>query len=203
MVLRQVNVGYNISMKVIRNIAVMIAVVLLTTSCDVDTQSIAHLMQRFDQTTYVPMLRLIAATCYVMGIWFILSAFILLKRYGEYRVMMMVNVRFNRPLMLILVGIILFYIPEMTKVSIATFWGTDSIQRWPVQTTGWKDIFDPVVDIVRIFGYIAFVKGWVLWSRTGSEQKQPGLAGKALMHLVGGILAINIVGTITLIENSF
>jgi intracellular multiplication protein IcmC len=60
----------------------------------------------------------------------------------------------------------------------------------------------PLTMIIQVIGLIAFVRGWVLIARSASQGQPPGGTGKGFMHVFGGILAINIVGTLEMINNT-
>jgi intracellular multiplication protein IcmC len=60
----------------------------------------------------------------------------------------------------------------------------------------------PLTMIIRVIGLIAFVRGWVLIARSASQGQPPGGTGKGLIHVFGGILAINIVGTLNMINTT-
>ncbi len=53
-----------------------------------------------------------------------------------------------------------------------------------------------------ISGAVPAMRSLVLFSKLG-HQAQPGTMGKAIMHLLGGILCVNIVGTIQLVAFIF
>ena len=52
-------------------------------------------------------------------------------------------------------------------------------------------------------GECAFIHGWILIARAASQGQPPGGTGKGLMHVFGGILAMNIVRTLDVIHNTF
>lgn len=58
------------------------------------------------------------------------------------------------------------------------------------------------IAIVRVVGYVSFVRGLVMLSHSADQGSQQGSFGKGFMHIIGGILAINIVETITVIGNT-
>ena len=107
------------------------------------------------------------------------------------------------PLIYIFVGITLFYFPEVVRIFMVTVWGSANIVEYPSTPSNWKYFTDPVIGLVRIVGYIAFIRGWLLLLRLGQEGRQPGTGAKALLHILGGILAINIVGTINMLGATF
>lgn len=150
--------------------------------------------------SYPAVERMLVALCYVIGIWLMATAFFKLKRYGETRTMMSSQIRVSGVFVYFLVGIVLFYFPSVVRIFLQTIWGTTSVLKYPVTPPKWKYFTDPVIGLVRIVGYIAFIRGWLLLVRLGSEGgSQPGTVGKALLHIFGGILAINVVGTLNML----
>lgn len=154
--------------------------------------------------SYPSVERFLVAFCYVVGIWLMIAGFFKLKRYADMRSSMMGGqAHLGGPIVYILVGVALFYFPEIVKISMTTVWGSASIVKYPDTPSSWKYFTDPVIGLVRIVGYIAFIRGWLLLIRLAQESHQPGTGAKALLHLVGGILAINIVGTINMLGATF
>ena len=60
-----------------------------------------------------------------------------------------------------------------------------------------------LLNIVQVVGAFAFVKGWVLLSRSAGQGAQQGMFGKGMMHVVGGVMAMNVVGTFNIVANTF
>ena len=63
------------------------------------------------------------------------------------------------------------------------------------------------VDLTRCFGFavvgiVAFIRGMIMLNKVGGQGAQPGTMGKALTHIVGGLLAINMWGFWEVIENT-
>lgn len=152
-------------------------------------------------------IQLIVATSYVMGIWFILSAVNELRIYGQIRTMMPVDIGFTGPLARLLAGIALLFFPGIIDISIYSLWnyGSSQASLLRFETTGtseWDKIFDGIRIIVQTFGYVAIIRGFTLLSRAGRKTAQPGSFGKGMMHIAGGILAVNIVATVKVIQYS-
>ena len=57
-------------------------------------------------------------------------------------------------------------------------------------------------NITQFVGYVAFIRGWILLLRIGEQGSQPGAFAKAVTHIVGGLVAINIFGTVAVIQNT-
>lgn len=151
-------------------------------------------------------LRMIVAISYVMGAWFVYSGFYTLKLYGDARTMMSNNASFGPPLFRVLLGASLLFMPRMIKIFIYSIWGAgyqplDYPTDWA--SSDGQEVIKAAIAVVRIMGYIAFVRGFSMLGKATRQGAQPGMYGKGIMHVVGGILCINIVGTITIIRNSF
>ena len=101
-----------------------------------------------------------------------------------------------------MIGVLLIYLPTTINVGVVTFWGKNAggILRY---TSGDSDQFGMVkegaIAIVRVIGLISLVKGLVILSRSVGQSVQPGTFSRGLMHVIGGILAINVVGTLKVI----
>lgn len=58
-----------------------------------------------------------------------------------------------------------------------------------------------VITFVRLLGYIAFVRGWLLLVDYGNG-KTDGTMGRALTHIFGGVAAINLNMTLKILANT-
>jgi intracellular multiplication protein IcmC len=57
----------------------------------------------------------------------------------------------------------------------------------------WSQLIDVVVIYIQLVGLIAFIRGWFIMAQAGAPGQQPGSISKGLVHIVGGIVAINFV----------
>jgi intracellular multiplication protein IcmC len=155
------------------------------------------------QLPYV--IRLIVAIAYVLGLWLIVAGFYSLKIFGDLRTMMPSNAQMGPVLLRISIGFFLLILPGSVWLTIWSLWGSGySVIDYPdVGDASYKPVIDGVSAIIRVFGYIAFVRGLILLAKATRGNAQPGSNGKGMIHIVGGILAINIVGTIDIIKHSF
>lgn len=147
----------------------------------------------------------LVACSYVVGVWFISSAINELRIYGQARTMMPISVAFTGPLTRLLVGTIMLFFPGFIDVSIYTLWNYSAsyaatLRFDSVKTdTGYK-IMNGIRVLVQTFGYVSVMRGMISISRAGRQQSQPGIVGKGMMHVIGGVLAINIVATVSVIK---
>ena len=58
-----------------------------------------------------------------------------------------------------------------------------------------------VLTFIRMVGYIAFVRGWLLINQ--HAQGKEGTLGRGLTHIFGGVAAINVVVTAKILANTF
>lgn len=157
--------------------------------------------------------KLITGAAYLMGILFILKAVLTLKQYGESRTAMSSGQQsLKEPLMYFLVGAFLLFFPTGLGVMLQTTFGEDTITDYrPIDSKNptWNGLFGSgsavgrsLVLIIQTIGGIAFVRGWVLIARGASHGQQPGGTGKGMVHIFGGVLAMNIVSTLQIINNT-
>lgn len=193
-------------MTVLLRILFLISMVLLPASvtyADI-SQNISSMLLNLQQNLG-PVYKLVIAVAYVLGIWFIADSIFRLKKYGQSRTMMSTNASMAKPIIIFVIGLGLLYFPTMINISVQTLWlqSSSSILKYPVDSGMWDSIVHPLIDLIRLFGLIAFVRGMLILTRLGNESPQPGSVAKGLMHITGGILAVNIVGTVDMIKATF
>lgn len=159
----------------------------------------------------VPLQNLITGLAYLIGVTFLVKALYSLKVYGEARSMMSSNSSIKEPVLYMLIGALLIYTPTAVEIMMNTTFGYSTILSYaPISGSSWfstafgsdTQIQKPLILIIQIIGLYAFVRGWVLIARAASQGQPPGGTGKGLVHVFGGILAMNIVGTIQIINNT-
>lgn len=158
--------------------------------------------------------RLVSGAAYLIGIAFAMKALLSLKELGETQSAQSSAGRttIKEPLMYFLVAAVLIYLPTGFQVLMNSTFGYSNILAYaPINSNNSTlDILfgqDSTVGvslsiIIQTVGLIAFVRGWVLIAKTSSQGQQPGGVGKGMVHVFGGILAMNIVGTLQVINNT-
>ena len=157
-----------------------------------------------------PVEKLITGGAYIIGCAFIFKAIYSLKMYGESKTMQSSSTSVKEPLAYLLIGAILIYFPTAFSAMMQTTFGYANILQYaPVNSSNQaldtlfgngSAVGKPLTMLIQVIGLIAFVRGWVLIARSASQGQPPGGTGKGLMHVFGGILAINIVGTLNMIN---
>jgi len=156
----------------------------------------------------LPVQKLITGAAYLIGIAFAVKALYSLKVYGEARTMMSSNTSIKEPVFYFMTSAFLIFFPTGLDVILETSFGDTNILSYSESSAaqalfgGDNDLGNALVIIFQTIGLYAFVRGWVLIARAASQGQPPGGTGKGLMHVFGGILAVNIVGTVEMINNT-
>ncbi|HHF7346304.1 TPA: type IV secretion protein IcmC [Legionella feeleii] len=163
-------------------------------------------------TNLLPVERMVTGAAYVIGLAFAFKAIYSLKMYGEARTMMSSNTSIKEPVIYLIVAGMLIYFPTGMAIMLNTTFGSSNILQYaPVNSNNplIGSLFGPgnqagwaLSVIIQVIGVIAFVRGWVLIARSASQGQPPGGTGKGLMHVFGGILAMNVVATLQIINNT-
>lgn len=180
-----------------------------TVSCWIISQ--ADILKNISHSL-VPVQQLITGSAYLIGCAFLFKAIYSLKIYGEQRTMMSSSSSLKEPMVYLFVGAMLIYFPSAFKVMMQSSFGYENVLQYaPInsQNQSLNAIFgsgsavgESLCLFIQVIGLVAFIRGWVLVARSASQGQPPGGTGKGLIHVFGGILAINIVGTINLINNT-
>jgi intracellular multiplication protein IcmC len=146
---------------------------------------------------------LVGAISYITGIILVAAALYRLRKTGDHQSHMVNPVGLGGPLANLLLAVGLIWWPTMLDTITTTFWGTNSpLGYTPPFANDYQGVWNVIVNIMKIVGLIAFIRGWYLLSRAG-EQGQQGMIGKGLTHIVGGIFAYHIEGTLSVLMHTF
>lgn len=156
--------------------------------------------------------KLVTGTAYLMGIAFAVKALFCLKVYGESRTQMSGQASIKEPLVYFLVSAMLLFLPTSFETFMNSTFGYSQILAYSPTTNGSAILttlfgqnspFGYTVSLaVQVVGVIAFVRGWVLIARSATSGQPPGGTGQGLTHVFGGILAMNIVGTMQMVNET-
>lgn|SRR3990167_3181239 len=137
----------------------------------------------------------------LMGLSMLISGIFQFKRYGESRTMMSTQMSVAGPLALVLCGSILLILPTFIGTMLLAFWGTSNPGSYSTGATG-IGAFLPAVELfVRVIGVGSFIRGIHLIAKSGGHHAQPGTLGKGMIHILGGILCVNIHWTVNLLAS--
>ncbi|WP_342146699.1 type IV secretion protein IcmC [Rickettsiella endosymbiont of Aleochara curtula] len=196
----------NLMKKQWRN-ALFLLCCLLLSGCSkgIDYPNIEHML--LTVTDQFPNIyRLITALAYLMGIAFIFRGVYQLKVYGDLRTMMSVQTNFKATMMVFFAGTALLYAPTAFKSMMLSTFATTSVEDpmsyAPATSLSTLLASRAVLLFVQLIGTISFIKGWVSLTHVSNPNGRSTM-GKAVTHIVAGLLAINIEGTKQMLEASF
>lgn len=162
-----------------------------TTTQTVSVVSAADMLANIAQEVPI-LMQLVTAIAYVMGIYFIFYGILKLKEFGEARTQMSSERHLKGPLVLIVVGALLLYLPTTVQVGLSTFWSNPSPYGYVQQSDQWSDFMKDVYLVIQLFGTIAFIRGLVILSHLSGSHSQQGTFAKGVTHVIGGLFCINI-----------
>jgi intracellular multiplication protein IcmC len=171
-----------------------------------DSSSILSMFQNLN-TSLPGVTTFLIGLCYLMGLTFTISAIWRLKKFGHRTAFMHVETGLIGPIILFLMGVALLYTPGLFQIINMTLFGTADFQNileWESQQAGvgWAQVIYPMLQLIQVIGLVSFLRGWLLLSRATNTQTQPGTVSKGLIHLVAGVLAMNVTRTIDLVTKS-
>ena len=152
-------------------------------------------------STFAVILEIIAIA---VGLGLVVGGFFRLKLYGQMRGnFMSYQMTLSGPLMMFLAGVLLLVLPTTLRSGLLAFWGSSSPMAYTGNTTNsWAAYVPVVIRFVQVVGIAAFIRGIMLISKAGGgQQSQPGARSKALLHMLGGVLCINVVATHALLAS--
>lgn len=183
----------------------IIVPVISTYAADDASGGAASVFKLFDNLSQheTTLVKLIVATAYIIGFFFIVNAIISLKQVGGAakgpgaKSMGSVFAKF-------IAGVALMYLPSTVNTALETLFG-DGNGVLAYHPTSDEEMFNTLIDgvvvLVRLIGFISLIRGIIHLSKAGNGQA--GEVGKGIINIVGGILGINIVATIRVLGTAF
>lgn len=146
---------------------------------------------------------LVAGLCYLLGVALVVRGIFKLRVMADHRSQMFQPMEVGGPLVSILVGAGLIWWPTLLDSMTYTFWGSTSpLDYQPGFGSDFDAVWEVILQIMKIVGFIAFMRGWYYLTRAG-EQGAQGMVGKGLTHIIGGTLAYHMGPTIHVLMTTF
>ena len=156
--------------------------------------------------------KLITGAAYLMGISFAIKAIYSMKKLAEAKSQMSDHGSVKEPAIYLLVAGMLLYFPTGFAVMMESTFGYSQVLAYAPIDTGSSTLnslfgtgspFGSTLALfIQVIGLVAFIRGWILIARAASTGQPPGGTGQGLTHVFGGILAMNIVGTLLIVNNT-
>ena len=153
------------------------------------------------QASAEALIKLIRAASYIIGLYLIVAAIFKFTQLSGQSQMTM-----KTPIVMFLSGIGVFALTGSLSVVSQTLAMGDGPGSLLMPSGGGMAAATSaaimgVLTFIRMVGYIAFIRGWLLLNQNG--QGKEGTIGKALTHIAGGVAAINITITAKILANTF
>ena len=177
----------------------------MSASFSLDT-AITNLSRAFSSIEH-----LIVAITYIIGLTLIVRGIMMYRIFANQTFGSAQRGEIAGPMVHLMVGALLLYIPSTLTTSLTTVFGSSEISPATEllnyatlsSSAKWQKLTNVVIEYMLLVGLIAFVRGWVILSKMGHSGSQPGSVGKGLVHVIGGILLINIVDTVNILGCTF
>ncbi|CAM2893005.1 hypothetical protein [Legionella worsleiensis] len=160
------------------------------------TIDLITILGNFSQSLY-PVQRLITGAAYLLGILFVMKAIGKFKKIGDHRAQSSSQEKMYTPLMYLVFGAALIYIPSVIQAMANTAFGVGNILTYSPPPT--PNIYNSIGIIIRTAGVIWFVRGCVLVAHASEPGTQHG--PKGLVFIIAGIFAINFDNTIAAVND--
>lgn len=155
---------------------------------------------------YAQIYRFITGFAYVFGFSLVFKAIYHLKVYGEARTMMSTQTSLKQPGAYLFVGAIFIFMPTAISVMLNSTFGSSSILAYGNYAGGGSSTsaqgMVAIGRLVQLIGITAFIRGWIMVTKAVQQGAQQS-TGKALVHIIGGLCAINIWGFANVMYYSF
>jgi intracellular multiplication protein IcmC len=192
-------------MRNIGRAALLLALVLLTTSCSsLNVDSISNMLVTFS-SNFPQIKKFIFGFSYLGGFWLVISALQKFRMLSNPNAASMGQQTQRGAIIQLFLGAILLALPSFITMLLYSLWGTGTIMSSSGFSTGVLSVSveKAIVGLIQLMGYISVVRGLMILNKVAHQQASQDTFGKGIMHIIGGILAINIMKTVEMIKASF
>jgi hypothetical protein len=144
-----------------------------------------------------PLQKLISGGAYLLGVSFFFSAMLKLLAIGNSRIGSPSQEKMYAPLMHILIGSLLIYLPSALDFAANTAFGVGNILTYSTYSSG--NTSNLIKLFIQTAGILWFVRGCVLVVHASEPGTGHGLKG--LAFIISGILAANFDNTVSLLTS--
>ncbi|KGP62623.1 type IV secretion protein IcmC [Legionella norrlandica] len=153
------------------------------------------ILGNISQSLY-PVQKLITGGAYILGILFFLTAISKLRKIADYRAQSSSHEKMFTPMMYLLIGALLIYLPTGLDVMANTAFGVGNVLTYSNYNPA--NIYSSMGFLIRTAGVLWFIRGCVLVAHASQPGTQQGLKG--LLFLIAGVFAMNFDNTIAMIN---
>jgi intracellular multiplication protein IcmC len=172
----------------------------------------------------VPLTALALTISFTAGVFFIFQALIALKNFGHVGMAGQSQPgEFSKPLLKLLIGAILIYLPSSTDALTnslfntgSSLFGSGSINYQNLGSGStllgyggassfgqqWAALANTLVLYIQFIGLLSMLKGWFILASSTGQNAQQGNVAKGFTHVIGGIIAMNFITAVNIINNT-
>ena len=143
-----------------------------------------------------PVQKFISGGAYILGILFFITALSKLKKICDKRAQSSSSEKMFTPMMFLLMGAFLLYLPSVFHVMANTAFGVGNVISYTNYNPA--NIYSSMGLLIRTAGIIWFVRGCVLVAHASEPGTQEG--PKGLVFIFAGILAMNFDNSIAVVN---
>lgn len=153
------------------------------------------ILGNISQSLY-PVQRLITGGAYLLGILFFITAVSKFRKIADHRTGSSSQEKMFTPMMYLLFGAILLYLPSALSTMANTAFGVGNVLTYTKPSS--PSIYVTIGLLIRTAGVLWFVRGCVLVVHASEPGTQEG--PKGLLFIIAGILAMNFDNTISMVN---
>jgi intracellular multiplication protein IcmC len=155
-------------------------------------------------SNYPAVWQMLTGLCYIIASILTIRGVYYLKAYGELRTMTATQSSIKVPVIYFVVASALFFIPSAFATINQTIFGSTSPLSYTQLSTSMSPVvLAALVGLIQIVGLVSFIRGWMILVANAQQSSGQATFGRALTHIVGGVLAINVLGLANVIWGSF
>lgn len=159
------------------------------------TTDLVSIIGNLSQSLY-PVQKLISGGAYILGILFFFTALSKLKSIGDKRAQSSSQEKMFAPMMYMLMGAFLLYLPTVIHTLANTAFGVGNVISYSSYNPA--NIYSAMGLLIKTAGLLWFVRGCVLVAHASEPGTQEG--PKGLLFIFAGILAINFDNSIAIVN---
>jgi intracellular multiplication protein IcmC len=161
----------------------------------------------------IPVQYMVSGAAYVIGLAFSIKALLIFKHNSESRGQGGQGAgAIKEPYVYLFVAAMLIYLPSNFGTVMLSTFGYSNVLAYG-SSGGNSLLFGNLLDgnsefayaltvMIQTIGMFAFVKGWIHVAKASTHGQTQGGIGKGLLHVFGGVLALNVVGTLEMLQNT-
>lgn len=161
--------------------------------------------------SFVGLQKLIVAIAYITGVALVVRGIMMYRIFANQTYGSAQRGELAGPLVFLIIGAVLIYFPTTMHTSVATLYGSNDIMAASelvaynsvTKSEQFAEFASLIAKYLRLIGFIAFVRGWIILSKMGHQGSQPGSIGKGVTHVISGVLLINIIETVKILATTF